>query len=63
MRHAGEVKANLSLLLRIGALVMAVFALIAATQFPEDFLSIGWTIWVSAALMAFFAERVIEPLL
>lgn len=55
--------ATLSFLLRIGALVMAVFALIAATQFPEDFLSIGWTIWVSAAFVAFFAERVAEPLM
>lgn len=57
-----QVKTNLIWALRGAALAMAILALIAAARTGQDVWSVRWTVWISAAFVAYFGERVIEPL-
>ncbi|GEM_PF-3251589 len=43
----------------LAALVMFIFALIAAARSTQTFLSTIWSVWVSAGFVAFAADQVL----
>jgi hypothetical protein len=46
-------------LFALAALVMFIFALIAASRSSETFLSTNWPVWISAGFVAFAADQVL----
>lgn len=47
-------------LFALAALVMFIFALIAATRTPATFLSTNLPVWISAGFLAFAADQVLS---
>jgi len=46
-------------LFALAALVMFIFALIAAARSAETFLSTNWPVWISAGFVALAADQVL----